>query len=69
MTARAAELAIAATECLQFERTGDFTPAAARSATRDTMRDVARQLGYAGNEIEPAIDAAIKAASKETAAT
>lgn len=68
-SARAAELAMAADECLIHERIGDFKPDAARAATRDILREVARQIGYPGNEIEPAIDEAIKAASREPAAS
>jgi hypothetical protein len=60
----AALLAEAAAEYRAFESAcaGDdrtFSPAAARAATRDMLRDRARELGFAGNEIEAAIDTAL----------
>ena len=59
---RATNLAMAAREMLAFEAIGDFTPTAARNATMETMREVARELGYPGNESEAAIEAALVAA-------
>ncbi len=53
-----------ASDCLMFERLGGFSARAARLATRDMLADRARELGLAERNIEAAVDAALRAASK-----
>ena len=65
MTSRAAQLAIAAVDCLALERTGGFTPSVARAATRDILREVAQELGYRSDEWDSAIADAIATAAAE----
>lgn len=57
----AALLAEAAAECRAFEADCSFNPVAARAATRDMLRDKARELGFAEGAIDTAIEAALGA--------
>ncbi|MBR2817215.1 MAG: hypothetical protein IKE60_21330 [Reyranella sp.] len=57
----AALLAEAAAECRAFEADCCFNPVAARAATRDMLRDKARELGFVEATIEAAIDTALGA--------
>ena len=59
MTTHAAMLAEQAAQCLEFERTGQFTQEAARHASRAMLTGIARKLGIPEPEIEAAVDAAL----------
>jgi len=54
-------LAEVAAECRAFEADCLFNPVAARAATRDMLRDKARELGFAEGAIEAAVDRALGA--------
>lgn len=60
----AAELAELAAECLAIERmhAGGMAPNVPRETTRGMLADHARDLGVPVDEIEAAVDAAIKQA-------
>lgn len=55
----AALLAEDAAQCRAFEALGGFSPAAAKNATRDHLRERAAELGFQPNEIEVAVKAAL----------
>lgn len=59
ISARAA-LTAAARECLAFESIGDFTPEAARSATREMLHGVAQEHGLPSDKIDAAIGQALE---------
>lgn len=64
MASPATQLATMAGTYLQFEQlTGGPSSGARRAATRDMLRRDARKLGIAPDEIEAAIEAALKTAT------
>lgn len=66
---RAALLAEKASEYAFFESLGGHSAAAMRRASRDMLKRDAAKLGFAKNEIELAIDAALNAATTKEPAT
>lgn len=70
MTPRAAQLTDAARFCLGHERSyvGSLTAGQRRQVTRDQLAEAAIEYGFAADEIDSAVDNAIKAATKEAAA-
>ena len=67
--ARAALLAEKANEYAFFESLGGLSDAAMRRASRDMLKRDATKLGFPKSEIEPAIDAALNAATTKEPAT
>jgi hypothetical protein len=64
-TDRAAHLANQAGKYLSFERFAAEFGQAGRNATIDMLRNDARRIGFAADEIEAAVEAAIAAATQE----